>query len=394
MTHFTAAQGELAAALKAVSLAVADRPIAPVLGGVVIETRPGSVTLRAFDFETSVSVRVTGDADGEGRELVDCGELRRMLAAAVVGEKPAAATRTPVRVGDGALSTPDFKMPLKTLPPEEYPAFPEDVPASVTVDGAEWFRQLARVLPAAATDDLRPVLRNVHLVTGGGGVSLTATNAYRIATAEVPAEDGGWFETEALVPAGLLVEVSRLLGRHTGPVTLGVRAEDGLGWVTLTVGPVTITTRYPATGGFPNVEGFMPAEGTPLAVQADRDALVRAVRKAVALAKAKTDRDPKIPPRVLLEFGPAGVTVSPDLTTDAEQARVRGILVPGKPLAGEGLDEPARFTGTYLLDALGAFGGESVVLHAQGPFRPLLFTDGLSVGGVGYRHLVMPLCAK
>lgn len=390
MTHFTAAQGELAAALKAVSLAVADRPIAPVLGGVVIETRPGSVTLRAFDFETSVSVRVTGDADGEGRELVDCGELRRMLAAAVVGEKPAAATRTPVRVGDGTLSTPDLTMPLKTLPLEEYPAFPEDVPASVTVDGAEWFRQLARVLPAAATDDMRPALRNVHMVTCGGGVFLTATDAYRIATAEVLAEDGGWFETEALVPAGLLVEVSRLLGGYTGPVTLGVRVEDGFARVTLTAGPVTITTRG-GKGAFPDVEAVMPAEQTPLSVQAGRDALVRAVRKAVALAKAKTDRNPKAPPRVRLEFGSAGVTVSPDLSTEDEQARVRGILVPGKPLAGESLDGPARLNGAYLLDALGAFGGESVVLHARGQFKPLLFTDGLSVGGVGYRHLIMPV---
>jgi DNA polymerase-3 subunit beta len=114
---------------------------------------------------------------------------------------------------------------------------------------------------------------------------------------------------------------------------------------------------------------------------------VRAVRKASALSKAKGLKVP----RVHLDFGPDGLTVSPGLDVAEEQARVRGIPAPGEPLAGGVLDGPLKVNGTFLLDALRAFSGDTLVVHAQAPSRPFLLTDGVSVAGEGFRLLLMPV---
>jgi DNA polymerase-3 subunit beta len=383
--RFTATHRDLSTALKTVALGVSSRPVVPILGGVLAETRDGALTLRGFDFETAVSVRVDCDAASDGLSVLHLGELKNVLAASVAGEKAAVAAATPVSLDGGLLSTPDMAVPLDVLPPEEYPAFPPAAPAVATVDGADWFRQLDRVLPAAGSDDTRPVLTSVHVRVADGVLRLTASDCYRLAVAEVKATEGGREATEFLVSAAVLAEMSKLLGKHTGPVTVGA---DPDGWVTFTAGPVTVTTRSRSlVNDFPKVWNMIPAEATPVSVRADREALVRAVRKASALSKAKGLKAP----RVHLDFGPDGLVVSPGLDVAEEQARVRGIPAPGEPLAGGVLDGPLKVNGIFLLDALRAFSGETLVVHAQAPSRPFLLTDGVSVAGEGFRLLLMPV---
>lgn len=381
--RFTTTHRALSDALKTVALGVAARPVVPVLGGVVAETAGCALTLRGFDYETSVSVRVDGEADSDGVSLLNFYDLKDVLAASVAGEKTAVASRTTVRVDDGVLSTPDLAVPLNTLPLAEYQAFPPDAPGQVTVDGAEWFSQVVRVLPAAGRGDTRPVLTYVHMRVVDGVLRLTATDSYRAAVGEVKATDGGRAETVALVPAWLLEKMSRLLGKHTGPVTVGVHD----GWATFTVGAVTVTVRCPVdVNEFPNIWGLFPSEALPLAVRVDREVMVRAVRKAAAMSKAKGLKQP----RVLLEFGLAGVTVSPGLE-GGEQARVRGIAVDGETLSGVDLAAPLVVNGLYLLEALGTFAGPTVTVHARTPLKPFVLTDGADVTGDGFRHMLMPV---
>lgn len=387
--RFTAAHRTLADALKTVALGISARPPVPVLGGVLAETRNGVLTLRGFDYETSVSVRVDAAvADGEGRSLLHLGEVKNVLAAVVAGEKAAVAAATRVHLGDGVLSTDDLAVPLGTMPLVDYPEFPQDAPARVTVDGAEWFRQVARVLPAACSDDTLPALTHVHLRIADGALRLSATDRYRLAVAEMDATDGGRDVAEALIPAALLAGMAKLLDKHTGPVTVGTLHADYGDWVTITVGPVTVTARCTAAvEDFPKVWGLIPSEATPLSVRADRAALVRAVRKAAALSKAKGLKAP----RVHLEFGSDGITVSPGMEDPAEQPKVRGIVSPGELLAGRELAAPLMVNGAFLLDALGMFDGDALVLHAQTAAKPFLFTDTESVAGDGFRLLHMPV---
>lgn len=381
--RFTTTHRVLSDALKTVALGVAPKPPVPILGGVLVETRDNVLTLRAFDYGTAVTVRVGGAADGDGVSLLHHAELKNVLAAAVAGEKPAAAAATRVRLDDAVLSTPELAVPLGTMPLEEYPAFPQDAPGQVTVDGAEFFRQAARVLPAVCTDFTLPMLTHVHLRIARGVLRLTATDRYRVTVAEVPALSGGRAETVALIPAWLLEKLVKLLGKYDGPLTLGVRDD----FVTLTAGAVTVTVRATAPADeFPRIWGMLPTEALPVSVRVDREALTRAVRKAYALSKAKVRDNPL----VALDFTPDGVTVSPKVEA-TDQARVRGVAVAGEALADGSLGAPMFVNGMFLLDGLGTFTGQTVVVHARTPNKPYVLTDGGDVAGEGFVHMLMPV---
>lgn len=389
--QFSVTHRALTDALKVVALAVPKHSMIPAQYGVVADAQGSTVTLRTFDFETAVKVRVDAEPGGTGRSLLSHAELKDVLAASVAGETTAAAARTPVSVAGDVLSTPDLSVPLNMLELGEYPAFPPAAPPLVTVDGAEFFRQMARVLPAVTTDATMPALSCVRIEIRGGALRMTATDRYRVAVADVPAQgwDGGEPDATALVPGGVLTRVARLLGKYTGPVSVGVHAPYGETLATLTVGPAEFTVRG-TLGDYPEVEKtLMPATACPVTTEVDLAALVKAVRKAAALAKAKNGKLNTVG----LVFQPDGqVTVSPWVADTGAQAKVRGVNVPGSAVVGGGgLDAPLWANGTFLLDALGAFTGDTVTVHWRTLGSPFLLTDGHNVAGEGYRHLMMPV---
>lgn len=386
--QFSVAHRALTDALGIVALAVPKATNIPAQYGVIADAQGSTVTLSAFDFETAVTVRVDAEPGGTGRSLLSHAELKQVLAAAVAGETTAVAARTPVSVAGDVLSTPDLSVPLNMLELAEYPALPPAAPPMVTVDGTEFFRQLARVLPAAGSDYTLPTMSCVRVEIKGGALRMTATDRYRIAVAEVPADgwDGGEPDATALVPADLLTLVAKRLGKYTGPVSVGVHAPHGGTLATFAIGAVEVTVRG-REGDFPRVENIMPTEARPVTVQADRAAMAKAVRKATALAKAKGDGKSVA---VRIEFGPDGrMSVAPKVD-DEVQAKVRGVAV-ASTTDGEAPCEALGFNGAYLLDALGSFAGDMITLHIEQGRKPLLLTDGPGIAGEGYRHLLMPL---
>lgn len=399
--QFTASQRDLIEALKTAALAVPSRPPLPVMGGVIADAQGSTLVLRTFDYNVSVSVTVPADPGSAGISLLGHTELQKVVAAAVAGESKAAADRTRITVTGDVLSTPEVSAPVTMLPIEEYPALPQAARPTVTVEGPEFFRQLARVLPAAGTDDTLPNLTAVRMELSGGMLRMVATDRYRIAVAEVPTQ--AWHETaetpeaptRALVPADVLALVTKRLGKYTGPIALGMRTDaHGAQQVTLTIGETELTIRSNDSDDFPQWRILMPTERVA-AVTADRAGMVKAAKKAAALGKAKGGNGMA----VRLDWHPDGrMTLAPQLGED-EQAKVRGATVPADTTSAE----PARLHGRtlalnarYLLEALDAFAGDSVTLHLSAVEReqvtkPVLLTDGQEITGDRYRHVLMPV---
>ncbi len=133
-------------------------------------------------------------------------------------------------------------------PLQEYPSLPPAAPPVVTVDGPEFFRQPARVLPAAGKDDTQPVLTMVSLTLSGGSLRMATSDRYRLTVADVPAQPRET-DTEAaeppeavMVPARVLAQVAKHLGTYTGPIAIGTRAEEPSPLLTLNIGGAEITT--------------------------------------------------------------------------------------------------------------------------------------------------------
>jgi len=399
--HFSASHRELTDALNLAAIAVPPRPPVPTLGGVVAHTQGRTVTLSAYDYEVTVSVTVPADTATTGRSVLDYDEFKKSLAAAVAGETKAAVAATVVTVDGEQLSTAQVSVPVTSYPPQEYPSLPPTAPPVVTVDGPEFFRQLARVLPAAGRDDTLPALTTVCLTLSGGSLRMATTDRYRLTLAEIPAQpwdadsDVAAAEqaTAALVPRSVLALVAKYLGKYTGPIGVGIRHEGPFPLVALTIGTADITIRM-YEGDFPPADNYLPTKRHN-AVTLGRASIAKAAKKAQALTKAKG-----------ITAGTAciqwddegGVTLAP-YYGEEEQAKVRGAKVdaeitdgPPEHVHGRVLAINARF----LLDALDAFTGDTVTLHlppdnAGQYVKPVLFTEGDAITGDGYRHLVHPL---
>jgi len=387
----------LVEALNAVSMAVPARTPVPELRGVLVEAGADGVVLRAYDRETAVTVRTDAEPGGEGRSLLTHAELKMVLEGAAAGESRAAVAAMRVDLADDVLTTPDLAVPLTPLPAGAYPAFPPAARGGVVVDGQEWFRQLARVLPAASPTDSPPGLAAVRFEVKSGGVHMAASDRYRLAVAAVPAQRGGTTRKRpatALVPARVLTQIARRLEKHDGPVSVGVHTPRGRTrpLVTFVIGAVEITV-HGADGTLPHPDTLMPA-GDSLAVEVDRTAMVRAAKKASALAKAKALGVHVV--AIAVEQSGERITLAPRLETAAARARVKGIEVAARTVTGHDRLEGAPLTvnGGFLLDALDAFAGDTVTLHLRGLREPILLTDGHSPAGTGYRHLMMPVAAR
>ena len=387
--RFSVAHHKLTEALNVLSIAVPSHPPVPVLGGIIARARGSALTLRAFDYEVSAAVRVDAEPGGMGISLLDHSELKKLAAACVAGETKAAAARTPVGVSGDVLATPDLAVPLTLLPLAEYPSFPQAAPPMVTIDGPEWFRQLARVLPAAGTDETLPALTTVRFEVKPTALRMAACDRYRLAIAEVPAQ--AWDEDQeapavALVPADVLRLVAKRLGKYSGPISVGVHTAQADILITFSVGPVELTVRS-REGDFPKVDTLMPTE-RPTTVEADRAALAKAAKKAHALAKCKGSE------YLGIEFAPGGrMTLTPTMDDVSEQDKVKGVHVDAHVVAGSDqfLGKPLGLDGRYLLDALETFTGDSVTLHLADPTKSVVLTDGHAISGEGYRHLLMPV---
>jgi DNA polymerase-3 subunit beta len=251
------------------------------------------------------------------------------------------------------------------------------------VAGAVLRAAVAPVAGAASREHALPIFTGVRLRSGGGRLSLLATDRYRLASASMawhPAEagtadgvpgGGAGPEVDALVPAAILAETARQAGRaetvavHAGGDLFGLAWEGG-SVVTPTLGDA-----------FPDAQLDRLLELSPeCVVEVEAAALVAAVDRASRYAGA--------PGRVAVEAGDGVLLVraSDPLTGESEEAvkaAVRG-------------DHLTRFYQARLLgDALRAFGAHHVWMRVQGGIRATELCCASPEVPVDLRYLVVPL---
>src|SRR5262249_37173894 len=154
------------------------------------------------DLEVSVRLSLEVQVQREGVALVPA----RLLADMVKSFDPA-----PVDVdaegGQARIVCNNYEGTIRCLPAEDFPALQEPAGIRVTVKAAEFAEGIQQVARAASRDEARPILTGVLLEISREGVTMVATDSYRLALRELTATAEG--EAKALVPERALAEVGR-----------------------------------------------------------------------------------------------------------------------------------------------------------------------------------------
>ncbi|HEX6230510.1 MAG TPA: DNA polymerase III subunit beta [Actinomycetota bacterium] len=351
----------LSEALQTVMRGVSSRPGIPALTGVLMEAAAeGSLTLTTTDLEVSARLTVEVQVTEDGAALVPA----RLLAETVksLSDAPVEfdADQAQARIRCAA-----YEGALRLLPAEDFPALQPPSGTRVVVEGPRFAAAVGQVARAASRDEARPVLTGVLVEVSREGVTLVATDSYRLAVRELVATAAG--ESKEIVPERALSEAGRAAQAvEKGEVELFVDESQ----VSFHVGQLTLTSRL-IEGEFPNYRQLLPEEyGNRLSVS--RQQLLDAVHRVGLLAR---DTSP-----VRLEFNALGVKLSsssPDLGQAVEAVEARY----------EGEDLTAAFNPHYLADGLAAATGDTVRLEVR---------DGLKPGVVRgesdeFTYLVMPV---
>jgi DNA polymerase-3 subunit beta len=350
----------LSEALQTVQRGVSPRPGLPALTGVLMEVADGTLTLSTTDLEVSARLAVDVQAQEPGIALVPARLLVDTVKSLSVAPVEFEADASQAKIRCAA-----YEGSLRLLPAEDFPTLQAPDGTRVTVDAPTFAEAVGQVARAASRDEARPMLTGVLLEVSREGLTLVATDSYRLAIRELVATATA--EARAIVPERALSEAGRAAQTvEKGSVEVSIDESQ----VTFKIGGFVLTSRL-IEGEFPKYRSLLP-EASDNQLTVSRQHLIDAVKRVGLLAR---DNAP-----IRMEFNGIGVRLSsssPDLGQAVEAVEAKY----------QGEDLVTAFNPHYLNDGLAAVPGESVRIEVR---------DGLKPGIVrgesdDFTYLVMPV---
>lgn len=356
----------LAEALSAATRAATNRGGAmPVLSGVRLSLTGSRLEITGTDIELWITVSVDVDGSQDGATVVPA-----KIAQEVVRSLRSGAMSCEVQDETFAITSGRFSSTIRTLPVEEYPSLPSISEASVTLDASTLAEALHQVVPAASSDDARPILTGVFFASEGDGLRLVATDSYRLAVRDVSGIGVLDENQKVLVPSRALREVERLLSAASS-LTMRLSERDASFEVTSPDSTTRLTTRL-IEGDFPNYRQLIPSEH-PNELSVSREALGEAVRRVKLMAKDGT------PVRLSMsQDGLELVAVTQDVGQASEAIDAKYV----------GEDLTVAFNPDYLLDGIEIATGDEVTLSTLDGLKPAVLRSAESSA---FLYLLMPV---
>jgi DNA polymerase-3 subunit beta len=358
---FRCDRDDLSDALQTVQRAVSSRPGIPALAGVLMNASGEELVLATTDLEVSARLRLGSvQVQQEGVALVPA-----KLLAEMVKSFDQAPVQFEYEGGQARITCNNYEGTVRCLPAEDFPALQDPAGTRVTVSAPRAAEGITQVIRAASRDEARPILTGVLLEISREGLTMAATDSYRLAVRELEATAEG--EAKALIPERALSEAGRAAGNEEkGELELFVDQ----GQVAFRCGPLTLTSRL-IEGEFPNYRQLLP-EQYENRLSTSRQRLMDAVKRVGLLARESSP--------VRMEFNALGVRLSsssPDLGDAVES--VEGQY--------EGEEITAAFNPNYLVDGLGGATGDRIQVEVRDGLKPAVIKGE----DQAFVYLVMPV---
>jgi len=348
--------------LQMVHNVVEPRQTLPILANVLIQTGQDALRLTATDLEVGARVSVPAKIAIPGAITISA---RKLLE--IVKELPAAPMSLKVQENAWvALRCAGASYKLVGLAADDFPAVAELAAGWMSVDGKLLRDMLTQTTFAISHDESRYALNGVLFAVRDRELRLVATDGHRLALAVRPTGVSAT-PVSGIVPRKAVQEIARIVGS-------GEEAEIAIGenQFVLRMPNVLLVARL-IEGTFPNYEQVVP-KSHPYRIVLSRSGLTAALRRVSVLSEERTK-----PAKFILSPGILRLTAySPDFGEAEEQIEVEYV----------GEEMTIGFNSRYVLDALGAQGGEQVVLEVK---------DGMSPGVIksleddGSLCVIMPM---
>ena len=334
----------------------------PVLAGLRLELTGDTLVITGSDLDLTITVSLEVAGNEDGVAVVPAKLLSDVVRAVEPG-----AVEIGIEGGDAQISAGRSQFSLRTIPADEYPQLTDVEGDGVQLDAEALAEALRQVVPAASSDDSRPILTGVLMAAETEGLRLVATDSYRLSVRDLVGTTSVLAsEQSILVPSRALTELTRLLSGDDG-VVLHLGERDA----SFAVGRTRVTTRL-IEGDFPNYRGLIP-DSNPNKLTVSRAALLDAVRRVRLLAQEAT------PVRMAMSADGLELVA---MTQDVGQAHE------SVDASYNGEDLTVAFNADYLSVGLDVAPGDEVTLETVDALKPALLR---SAEHPEFLYLLMPV---
>ncbi len=350
----------------------------PILSNVLLRSSGKKLEIITTNLETACRVEVEAKVEREGGITVVGRALVEFISQLVGG------TISVEKLGEELLiSSGDFNARLSTMGPEEFPAIPKIVGGKrIELKPVDLINCVGKVAFCAAVDESRPILTGVLCQLSKKGLTLVATDGFRLGHAHIEvtagADIGG---VSFIIPSKAFSEVAKIVeeqksveGKEANVILL---LSDDLNQAVFEVGRVEFTTRL-IEGTYPAWDKLIPSNFSTSA-KINKEELVRVIKIASIFARDSGNI-------IRMKLGVEGKAQF--LTVSANTAQV-GSSDSKIPFNLKGRGGEIAFNFRYLLEVLSVIDGEEVGFEMNESLNPGKITA--ASGSASFFHIIMPV---
>jgi DNA polymerase-3 subunit beta len=359
-------QGKLAKALGVVSrVATGSKTTLPILSNVLIRVLDGKVTLTTTNLDMAVVDYLPTSSSKNGEITVPARLLADFVSNLPKGDVKISVKDTKITTVSGK-----YKSVMNGVDATDFPELPElneEKSVIFKIPAEEFKESVSSVKVAVSNDTTRPAFTGVYFNTDENNLYAVGCDGYRLAVKKLVS--GISSEIKAIVPIGAINEVLASISEETEEVEILFDESQ----VCFKLGEIEITSKY-IDSSFPDYKVLIP-EQTNVEFSVLKSEILRVTKLAALFAREvggsiilETDanRGVLLVSSVANEFGEN----TSEIEVDVEKS------------------EKVIVNSRYILDTLGALGGESIKIGFSGGVMPVKMTN---MDGADCVHIVMPL---
>jgi DNA polymerase-3 subunit beta len=349
-------------ALNSVARVANSRGTLPILANVLIKTTNNRLSLSATNLDIAITHFIGAKVSNEGSITVPARLMQDF-----VGSLPDGVIELDLQDTKLHVSTDQYKSVVNGIVADDFPAMPAISGGNKwSVPGPDFKKALQQVAFAASADETRPVLTGILIRTTDGVLTMAATDSYRLAEKKL---GGNKQDVQMLIPASAMQDLLRAVGDNEDQIKITHDDQQAL----FQVGDIELVTRL-LDGKYPDYTKLIPKTFASKATLKKAD-LINVTKVSSLFARESA----------------GSVTI--ELSKEAKQLSIRSVASQlGENTATADAkvtaDGSITLNSRYLLDALGALDGETVVFGFNGKLEPTLLHDP---DEGTYRHIIMPL---
>jgi DNA polymerase-3 subunit beta len=366
-------QTELFKRLQIVQGVISIRTTLPILSYFLLIAKNGKTTLFGTDLEVGVRCEILGDILEEGTVALPG---KRVLE--LVREFPKGDIEISTEKNVASLKCAKARVQINTLPPDDFPDFPEIVGQKINIKGDILKSMIQKTILAVSREESRYTLTGVFLLLKGDSVEMVGTDGRRLSLVEETLEGETIKQKKScILPVKTCNEILRVATDEPLSLTLGekqvnfvqshkpkTKGEDH--------GNISLTSRL-IEGEFPDYNKVIP-KNFQQKILLNRQELMEAVTRAYVLTKEKGGS-------VKFDIRKDSVTVSckvPEVGESSEQIASKN---------GE-KEIQIAFDPEYMLDALKVIDGKEVFLGLNSAKEAALFRP---MDNEKFAYVLMPM---